>query len=205
MWHRLNRILDHALSHVDAHIRNGRTYDYLERIYYISPQHVEQEFTGEFGATISDDYFSKVEEVESRIVRFLNDCHNNQHIFTSGRMKIAEFRTEVIKLELACKRRCFYIQSVVVRPCAERCGFYKRMLHCILTTIKGFTDLDRFIVQQSAETNIEILTRMGFDRNENDMLLTRQQLENYPIWEVNRDPPTAAELNSEEFVNRTFS
>jgi hypothetical protein len=90
-----------------------------------TPEHVESVFVRFFGPTVSDDYVRNLQT-------FLSDIHaamvyakeTDAHLadyFTSVRY----VRCEVAIVDIFFRANCVQLESIVVRPCAERLGILK--------------------------------------------------------------------------------
>jgi|LauGreDrversion4_2_1035121.scaffolds.fasta_scaffold185976_2 hypothetical protein len=201
-WRALDQILDYMIVHVGAPVRRYRKFRQDERETFKSPKKVEAKFAKKFGKTIPDDYFEKFQSLCDDMIKFVKTCHQDSDVWKT-QLQFKYFTTDIIHLRLRCSRTNVQIYYVVVRPCAEQCGFWKRVLHSIRTEIQEYSDLKSFVIQQPLTNNMKILEKMGFTATqEKDMMIDGKDLKQLPSWEVTAAPPTAAQLNDPVFVNR---
>lgn len=201
-WHALHRILDLVTLHVGAHIRDGRHLREGERAEFGSPQEIENFFSGKKGQDIPDDYFEKFQRMCTTINRWIRQCHVDSEKW-SGRWQYKAMVTHVIYVKLRCGHKMVEIEKVMVRPCAEQCGFWKRLLNSIRKEIQEYPNLDFFTIAMPYETNFAILGNLGFEPSENgDMIIRGSILKQVTSWEPTKNHPSAAELNDPNFVNR---
>jgi hypothetical protein len=210
-WHTLDHLLDLITLHVDAPIREGRKYTASEIVGYKSPEKVEEQFANLYTSIIPDDYFAKFEEMCRNINYFVSLLHDNSFTWKEKRMWYKRtYSCPIIRVNLQVGFGQVQITGVVVRPCAEQCGFWKRLLNSIRQKIQDWTNLDRgrdlefLTVVLSLKNNQNILEHLGFRMlpGSSDMSIRGVDLKRLPSWEPTDDPPSAAQLNDPAFVNR---
>jgi hypothetical protein len=204
-WHALNQLLDLVTLHVDAPIREGRRYTATEIVGYTSPEKVEEQFVKKYTPIIPENYFEKFEELCRNINYFIGLLHDNP--FTWKTKQVWYKRTyscAIIKVNLQAGFGQVQITDILVRPCAEQCGFWKRLLNSIRQKIQDWQDLEALTVVLPLENNRNILSHLGFREvpMSSDMYVRGADLKRLPSWEPTQPQPTAAQLNDPDFVNR---
>lgn len=213
----MNRLVNLITLHVDAPVRKGYEYQPSESRHFENPRFMEKRFAQlcKDGGIIPDDYFDKYLAFLERIGKWIDSHIRKVQKKMDGRTEMdfliedeKRFFCNVFEIFITLENCNLSIESLSVRPCAEGCKFYKRTMHFIRTKMMLCPQFKWIAMNNCLKTNIEIIRRWGFtlkniERNgERDYWIRIEKLKQSPSWEVTDPPPTAEQLNSEEFVNR---
>jgi len=203
-WHALHRILDLVTLHVGAPIRRGRKYREWEKKYFGDPETTEKYFASKAGGeNIPPNYIEKFTRMCTRINEWIRNIHANDTQWTRKHWNTKKWVCDVVFVELQCGYKQVEILKVMVRPCAEQCGFWKRFLNAIRKEIQEYENLECFTIATPYETNWAILGYLGFEPTDiGDMSIKGSDLKRVRPWEPTQDLPTAEQLNDPAFVNR---
>lgn len=150
----------------------------------------EEAFTRIHGPTIPSNYFDRFSEMLNQISeRFKSQIE--RELFTCDIMHATISRTGL----------GIMIHYIVIRPCAQKHGFYRTFLQHIRTIAKAYQLL--FIgVLDCTEANGTILKRMNFENNERNYFFS---VNDPTVWDMPKTFPTSEQLNSQTYVDSNQS
>lgn len=210
-----------SLSSLDAPVPKGLEYSSEQKIAFTSAQQVEQDFEWNYGAKISKDYLEKFKAEFDGLSQFL---FQYAKVYTEGFRKKGQKKSKKavlsrypiqcsvidINLHIEKYKNKLYISRVVVRPCAERHGFYKESLWRIQECVKHY-HIKELIIEDVNEKNLQILTKMGFLQSKKtsgsiNCYIFRSSLlhRTEEMWNRPKYYPTSDFLNDERLVNQYF-
>ena len=197
-------------SQLAAPIPKDKEYTEEEQSLFTSLSYQEKQFAEDFGEDIPENYMIVMNDLFDSAHHWVSEARNG----TGSSKKLIHdktFKSHMIEFSLGMLRHesCLFLTKIVIRPCAEGCGFY-RLLLWKLRNIVIELDLERLEIASILSHNRQILKRLGFeivprDNGKNfDAVLSRNELKKITkiAWNIPESFPSSAQLNDENFVNR---
>lgn len=161
LHHRLKRLECSGRTYpIKAPVPEGRSYTRQEQEGFDgNADSTERRFQNQFkqDAEIPADYLDRFETMLREIIEWAGTSMNRD------RRSYKDFQCPICYMDFVVNPGIKQLEKkiVVIRPCAEKRGFYKlimwAMRHCVLRN--GF---DRIVMKNVFDTNKSILTSMGF-------------------------------------------
>lgn len=176
-----------------------REYEEHMKNVFDSAEKQESLFTDVYGSRIPDDYYQQFVVMLQRIRTWIEN-----RLSGIGPEDI-QFSCPILKFELLdCftntkenEEKTLGLMMVVVRPCAERNGFYKKLLWSLRNEVEHH-NLSSLFIYKPMGINVDILKSLGFTDRIYYMEMDNTTLKNVTEkrWNIRNVFPTAETLNA---------